>query len=295
LLTAAVAIAPGCSDPELYTPEVPTRKIIPIPVCTEQLAPPRRKAGGKALVRTVDPEAWLEIIVPGYEIEKGMNPTDVDCTGQFVFANETLRHGMARQGWPRMIDVEEIDTRAGPGGLKVLRLRALEFENGDQGGPIALVRGIDDRAEVYGVGSYKGPKDAKLSPVRMGNETLVVAKEERCPDPTNCRRIGKFFLLRRGRLLDAATVDLERVQRRPSTTEKGLYTEYHLRTDVSYQPDGIHLLEQVKVRIIPYEEQGDRDSDRLLRTVEFARLLQVQRDTLFSTNESLWERVVGQD
>ncbi len=131
LLTASLGTLAGCPDPEVYIPEAPTRRIIPIPVCTEQLAPPRRKAGGGVTVRSVDPEQWLEIIVPSYEIEKGMNPTDVDCTGHFVFANELLRFGMARKGWPRKIDVEEIDMRAGPGGLRVLRLRALEFENGD--------------------------------------------------------------------------------------------------------------------------------------------------------------------
>ena len=96
-------------------------------------------------------------------------------------------------------------------------------------------------------------------------------------------------------LVNAATVDLERVLRVPSVSERGLYAEYKLTTDVSFSEDGVQLLEQVKVRIIPYEKQGDRDSDRELRTVEFARLLRVERDTLFSTNESLWERVVGQD
>jgi hypothetical protein len=50
----------------------------------------------------------------------------------------------------------------------------------------------------------------------------------------------------------------------------------------------------VKVKIIHYD-QGNRDSDRELRKVEFSRLLRVQRDTLFSSNDPLWERVVGQD
>jgi hypothetical protein len=40
---------------------------------------------------------------------------------------------------------------------------------------------------------------------------------------------------------------------------------------------------------------GDRDSDRDLRKVEFSRFLRVERDTLFSSNDPLWERVVGQD
>jgi len=51
----------------------------------------------------------------------------------------------------------EVDVRAGTDGLRTLWFRVLKFENGDEGGPIALVRAIDDRAEVYGIGSFRGP------------------------------------------------------------------------------------------------------------------------------------------
>jgi len=295
---AAVAtlISTGCVEQQRVLPEIPTRRVLPVSVCTTQLAPPARGDSDKAVIRSLDPEQWLQIMIPSYEIGKGVNPTDIDCTGHYVFANEMLRHGVALTGWPRKIDPEELELRAGPGGLRVLWLPVLAFENGDVGGPVAMVRGIDDRAEVYGIGSYKGPEGTKLSPVRMGNETIVVAEAKRCPeDPRMCRKEASFYLMRRGRLLEGATVDTERVARLPSMLERGLYTEYRMTTDITYQPDGIHLLEQVKVKIIPYENQGDRDSNRLLRTVEFRRLLQVERDALFATNESVWERVVGLD
>ncbi|MEM9690962.1 MAG: hypothetical protein AAGA56_00315, partial [Myxococcota bacterium] len=174
-------------------------------------------------------------------------------------------------------------------------LRVLAFEDGDQGGPIALVRAVDDRAEVFGVGVYRGPEDAKLTPVRLGNETMLVAESRRCPDEASCRKVADLFLLRRGRLLNVAQVDLERVLRVPSVTQQGLYAEYKMTTDIEYSAEGVQLLEQIRVKIIPYEGERDRDSDRLLRTVAFRRLLRVDRDTLFSSNESLWERVVGQD
>ena len=73
-----------------------------------------------------------------------------------------------------------------------------------------------------------------------------------------------------------------------------MYAKYSLQTDVSYKPDGIQLLEQVRVRIIK-DESGSRDSDRELRRVEFSRFLKVERDSLFSSNDPLWERVFGQD
>lgn len=247
------------------------------------------------MVRDLDPEQWLEIMVPGYDLGKGIDGKAVDCTGHYVFANETLRFGVPKDGFPQVIDPDDMDVRGGQGGIRALRLRVLHFENGDVGGPIALAAAIDDRAEIYGVGSYRGPADAKLTPVRMGNDTLLVAESKRCPDDFNCRKVADFYLARRGRLLNAASVDIERVIRVPSVTERGLYAEYRLTTDVSYSSEGVKLHEQVRVRIIPYGGQEARDSDRVLRTVEFARLLKVDRDTLLSTNESLWERVVGQD
>ena len=170
----------------------------------------------------------------------------------------------------------------------------LKYENGDVGGPVALVRAVDDRAEVYGIGSFRGPPKSKITPVRVGNENLAVAESVICPDMDDCRKRADFYLARRGRLIDSAQVDLERVQVVPSVTERGLYAKYTLKTDVTYKPNGIQLLEQVQVNIIHYAA-GDRDSDRLLRKVEFSRFLRVERDTLFSSNDPLWERVVGQD
>lgn len=288
----------GCVDTERVAIEAPARKTVPISVCTTQLTPPKRAVGAdlaQVLVRSLDPEKWLQVIVPEYDPEQGLRPTEVDCTGHYVFANESLRYGVSQRGWPRKLDPDEVDIRSGQKGVAVVRLRAVAFDNGDIGGPVALVRALDDRAEVYGVGSYRGPADAKLSPVRMGGEILVVAEAKRCPDLYNCRKVADFFLLRRGRLINGATVDLERVLRVPSVTERGLFAEYRLTTDVAYKPDGVQLLEQVRVKIIPYPNEPDRDSDRLLRRVEFARMLRVERDAMFSTNESLWERVVGQD
>lgn len=298
LLAAVVALvwATACaSAPQQPHSEVETRQASPISVCTMQLAPPKRKASDKAIVRSLDPEQWMEAMVPGFDQHKGLQAAEVDCTGHYLFANEALRHGISKKGWPRIVDPDELEVASGTEGLRVLWLRVLVFENGDLGGPIALVRALDDRAEIYGIGSYRAPADAKLQAVRVGNEPLVVAESKRCPDPTNCRTTAHFYLARRGRLIDAADVDVERVQRVPSVSERGLYAEYQLRTDVNYEADGIVLLEQVQVKIVPYEEAGDRDSDRVLRTVEFTRKLKVERDSLFATNESLWERVVGQD
>jgi hypothetical protein len=293
-LAGAMLAWSGCgASPEQPHFELPARRQIPIAVCTTQLGAPKR-AGSRSIVRNLDPEDWAHILMPSFNEEKGLTATELDCTSNYVFANETLRGGVSTKGWPRILDPEEIDTRAGPEGMRVVWLRVLKFENGDEGGPIALVRAVDDRAEVYGIGSFRGPPKSKIDPVRMGNENLVVAETKVCPDPDDCRKRAQFYLVRRGRLIEAASVDLERTAVVPSVLERGLYARYQLQTDVQYKPNGIQLLEQVTVKIIHYEEPT-RDSDRELRKVEFSRFLRVERDTLFSSNDPLWERVVGQD
>ncbi len=273
--------------------EVQTRGQAPLAVCTKKL-PPLSSGSGRAAVRTLEADAWAEVAFPGVTGEKGFNPTDTDCTGHYAFANESLRGGISQKGWPRTIEPEEVDVRAGPDGLRVLWYRVLEFENGDFGGPMILARAYGDRAEVYGIGSYRGPLKTQIQPVRLGDDTLVVAESKRCDQPDDCRKQAHFHLARRGRLIEAAAVDVERTAVLPSVTERGLYARYKLLTDVTYTPNGILLLEQIRVGIIHYEDPN-RDSDRDLRKVEFSRFLRVERDALFSSNEPLWERVVGQD
>lgn len=294
-LGIVATLASGCSEPLTQNDaHVPVRKAVPVAVCSEQLAPVKAKAQGKSVIRDLDPAEWLEVIMPQYEEEKGLEPTSVDCTGHYVFANESLRGGASDKGWPRAFDPEDMTIQAGPGGLRVFWARILKFDDGTEGGPIALVRAIDDRAEVYGVGSYRGHPSSRLVPVRAGNDVLAVAETKECSEPGECRKRATFFLPRRGRLIEGAAVDLERVAVVPSSIARGLFTRYKLVTDVTYRPDGILLLEQVDVRLV---ENGlpDKDSGRHMRTVEFGRLLKVERDSLFSSNEPLWDRVVGQD
>src|SRR5690349_5536103 len=107
----------------------------------------------------------MGVLSPTFNPSQGVGPTDVDCTGHYVFANESLRGGISQKGWPRLVDPEELDIKAGAGGMRVIWLRILKFENGDEGGPVALVRAMDDRAEIFAVGSFRGPSKSQLTPV----------------------------------------------------------------------------------------------------------------------------------
>lgn len=285
----------GCSAAAVQQDrQAEMRDVTPVSVCRMKLAPvsPER---GKAVVRDLDPSQWMEVMVPNYDDEKGIDPTSLDCTGNYAFANESMRGGASDRGWPRKLDADDMTVNAGPNGMRVLWLRTLKFDDGEEGGPLALARARGDSAEIYGIGSFRGPKGSTFATARVGNETIVTAETKECsPDGDACRKRNVFFLPRRGRLIEGATIDLDRTAIVPSTTQRGLYAQYHLSTDVTYQKDGILLLEQVSVRITP-SEVPDLDSDRELRTVEFSRFLKVDRDTLFSSNEPLWERVVGRD
>src|SRR5690349_5300427 len=92
-LAAAGLGSPGCgASPEQPHMEVPTRNQVPIAVCTTPLGAPKR-AGSRAVVRNLDPEDWAHILMPSYMEDKGLSATEVDCTGNYVFANESLRGG----------------------------------------------------------------------------------------------------------------------------------------------------------------------------------------------------------
>ncbi|MFO0554559.1 MAG: hypothetical protein U0271_39650 [Polyangiaceae bacterium] len=293
----AATATTGCAGEPLSSTkkQVEIRYVTPISVCRMKLAPVGNPTRAGTAVRDLDPAQWLEVMVPGYDEAKGIDPTALDCTGNYVFANESLRGGASDRGWPRIVDPDEVVINSGPNGMRVVWLRALKFPNGEEGGPLALARAYGDNAEIYSLGSFRGPKNARFQTARIGNETIVVAETKECdPETETCRKRAMFFLPRAGRLIEAATVDLERVTTVPSTTQRGLYTMYKLTTDVTYTKEGILLLEQMQVRIVK-TEVPDLDSDRELRTVEFERFLKVERDTLFSSYEPLWERVVGRD
>jgi hypothetical protein len=125
----------GCgASPEQPHVEVPTRKQIPIPVCSQQLTPLKRSASGKAMVRSLDPEQWMNVLIPAYTVEKGLGDKDVDCTGHYVFANESLRGGVSAKGWPRALDAGGARQRAGPEGMRVLWLTSSSSRTGTRAG-----------------------------------------------------------------------------------------------------------------------------------------------------------------
>src|SRR5829696_6150166 len=122
-MVAVLLVPVGCgAAPEQRHPEAKVRKQSPVPVCTQQLSPVKG-SGGKAVVRNLDPEQWLHVLVPAFTPERGLNDKDLDCTGNYAFANESLRGGVSPKGWPRPFDPDDVEMRAGPEGMRTVWLR----------------------------------------------------------------------------------------------------------------------------------------------------------------------------
>src|SRR5262249_1472531 len=94
----------------------------------------RGTQGGRARGGALAREQWMAAISPTYTPQGGLGPTDTDCRGHSLFANESLRGGISTKSWPRPFDPDELDIKSGPEGMRVIWLRVLKFENGDVGG-----------------------------------------------------------------------------------------------------------------------------------------------------------------
>ncbi len=112
LAVVALGLSACGASPVQPHVEVASRKQIPIPVCTTQLGAVKRPASGKSVVRSLDPEQWMSVLVKGYTVEKGLGDKDLDCTDHYLFANESLRGGISAKGWPRPVEIEELDQRS---------------------------------------------------------------------------------------------------------------------------------------------------------------------------------------
>src|SRR5262245_41693996 len=63
LSTGAFACGGAPEQPHI---EVKARKQTPVAVCTTQLAPVKASSGGKAVVRNLDPEQWMNVLIPAF-------------------------------------------------------------------------------------------------------------------------------------------------------------------------------------------------------------------------------------
>ncbi len=279
----------GCGEPLKRVPlEDQSRRVAPLPACVLYL--PARRAETAGTMRKLKEEQIVHLMFPSFDEEKRALPQGaVACTGRAVLGDPKIAAAQPAKGWPYV--EQEGDVLYGSGGdrIKVVWLRMLPQADGSVGGPVAIVRTTERFAELFAIGALRGHADrVKLSTQRMGAELLVIAEEDDCAGRkpgTPCENHMTVFLPRRGILAPVVEVPIERVAY-VAQGERGATgtLEYRLTTAADYREDGIHVVEQIRVK----DENG-----RELRKAELERLFVMDdAGNMASAEPPLWDRVV---
>lgn len=271
----------GCAEtPERPRTEDDARQLAPLPACITQLdSSGRTKKTGAA--RSLREEQFWPLVYPTYDAKSGRVPEGAHaCNGRVP----DLKGGQGTK-------IEEGAVLLGGGGdrLKVAWLRSHTYDDGTQGGALALVRSLDGTAEVYAVGSYRGHQKVQLSIERIGPEVVVAAVDDTCTGRKTgspCETMVTVFAPRSGVLAKVASVATERVSY-ATDNEPGIRgrSEYRMTSAITYADGGIKVLEQVLVR----DEQG-----REIRKAELERAFTFAPDgSMVVDEDSLWSKVVN--
>jgi hypothetical protein len=256
----------------------------PIPACAAALVPKARKG----LVRTLEEDEYWRAVFPSIDSkQKALSLRSATCTGKAVFEEPFFSGASPRRGDP--MRVESADLALGNGGdrLRIAWMRTHRFADGTEAGPVALVRAVDDTAEVYAIGLYRGaPKSPVIQVERIGYNAVVTITEEGCRGdhpPIPCTSAVTVFLPHRGTLLNLATFALEK-RAHLTGGEPGVSgrIEYRLTASPSYTSEGIKVFEQLKAR----DEVG-----REVRSAEQERWLLLRGNALEDRSGSVWARV----
>ena len=282
----AVFLLPGvaaCATPAESVSSDPSRRAAPLPACVLRL-PPQKDT---AFMRQLSDEQYWKLVFPRYDELLGVLPeTALTCTGQSVF-KEPAFEGSSPRSAPIRPATGDLVFGGGANRIKVVWLKTHIRPDGDAVGVLAIVRTIDDYAEVYAVGAYRGnPKQSRFGLERMGSELLVTALDDRCTgrNPSDpCDTTLMAYLPWSGVLKELAQIPLQRV-RFATDSEPGASgkIEYTLVTSPSFKADGIELLEQVSAK--------DADGHEL-RKAEHQRTLAWTHDRIAATDSSIWDRV----
>jgi len=231
---------------------------------------------------------YWKLVFPSFdETTLTLRDGSSDCRGNAALRDPILADGTASRGWP--LAVQEGDVVYGAGGdrLRVVWLRSHVFANGDAGGVLALVRTVDDAAEVYAIGAYRGrPEKSRFALERLGSDVVVTAEDDGCTGskPTQaCETTLTVFGLQQGVLVPLTKLALERVgfAKDGEPGSRGT-TAFHLTTAPAFETDGMHVFEQVSVT----DESG-----RELRRAELGRLYAHVHGKLLPDEDPLWPRV----
>lgn len=273
----------ACAEPAQSVSSDPSRRGAPLPACVVRLPPQK----DPAFMRQLSDEEYWKLVFPGYDEQAGILPeSPLTCTGRPAFKQPAFE-GSEPSSAPLRPKTGDLVFGGGANRIKVVWLKTHVRPDGDAVGVLALVRTVDDYAEMYALGAYRGnSKQSRFGLERMGSELLVTALDDRCTGrgPSDaCDTTLVAYMPWAGDLKELAQIPLQRV-RFATGSEPGVSgkLEYTLVTSPSFKPQGIELLEQVSAK----------DSDgRELRKAEHQRTLAWAHDRMTPSADSLWDRV----
>ena len=126
----------------------------------------------------------------------------------------------------------------------------------------------------------------------MGDELLVTTEDDTCASRVPgaaCENKMVIYLPRRGVLARAAEIPVERIDYIAAAGERAASgkLEYHLTSVAEYRSEGIHLVEQIRVK---------DDAGRELRKAELERMFTLTSTGELKPNEPpLWDRVTASE
>jgi hypothetical protein len=281
----ALAIAlclSACAETEVRPrTEDDARQLAPLPACLRQTA--SKQAG---VVKSLgEDEAW-QLVYPSFDKARHVLPADAAaCTGRHVLEGKDLAGGK-----PKPV-IQEGDASFASGGdrLKVVWLRSLAYDDGTEGGALALVRALEGTIEVYAVTGFRGRPKTLFSLERVGPELVVVATDDGCKGRkpgAGCETPVTVLVPRYGVLERGAAFAQERIAYAEGT-EPGVpgKVEYRLASATTFVEGGIRVLEQVMVK---------DDAGREVRRAELERAYTFAPDgSLVVSDDSLWSRVIA--
>lgn len=278
LSVAAVLTLSGCPSPQESKSADPTRGLAPVPACVRSLP----RAGNSGFSAQLPEDDYWGLVVPAWKDKMDGGSDVLACSGVPVFAAEDAEKFHLA---PAARMEGRITYGGGANRLKVVWLRSHEAEDGLVAGPLALVRVVDNYAEVYGVTSYKGnPDQVRFDLERLGGEVVVTAIEDACAGAEGaCDTVLRVFRPTAGRLDELAEIGLKRV-RKTRGLEPGISGELEAKlvTSPEYKKDGIHVIEAFTLT----DEVG-----RSVHRAQLERVYLLKGADVVESNTSLWIRM----
>lgn len=287
VVTLLAGWASSCAEPLQSVTADPSRSTSPPPSCVTRLASTPDSERG-FMRQLTEPEIFGAVF-PRFDSEGKVLPEGaVACNGLPVFDDPAFAGTGPRGGYPVRLGDDSVTYGRGANRMRVVWLKTHQAEDGVLAGPLAIVRTVENLAEVYAVGAYRGhPESSRFGVERMGTEFVVTAVDEGChgrPQGAPCDSLLTVYVPWQGKLERLVSAPLERV-RYYSGGEPGAIgvVEYTLVATPTYEDRVIRLLEQVT---------ATDSAGRELRRAERARLVFVDGQTAQPSTESLWDSLV---